>query len=319
MQTRGSCLARAGSGFALAVLVMLSAGPAAWGASIGLVVPKGTIGGDQIRGQLVASLQRAGVASDGVEFLVQQPANDSISLANGIRKLTAYDVDMLVVVGGSAAREAMRQGVKIPVLFLGSYDPVDQGLVRDLKTPGKNLTGVSKRTSLVLLLDSIQETAAPRSIAVLVNPDNADGASQLKDVQAVASSKGIAVTVVDTSRIDAAAVGERVGTAPFIYLASGCLSDAVSLAELGRLSRPMATQTPDLTGSGIVFALAAPMDVIVEEGGALLARLVKGEKPSGIAVVPVRKIEFTVNMSEAARLGLKIPFPVVSRATKVIK
>jgi putative ABC transport system substrate-binding protein len=275
--------------------------------------------GEEAKERLIAGMQKAGIDPGAVEFLMQQPTADSISIANGIRKLTAYNVGILVTVGGSAAREAIKLGVKVPILFIGSYDPVDQGLVKDLKAPGKNVTGVSMKSSLVLLLDSIQETAAPKSIAVLVNPDNADGASQLKEMQTLCAARGIAVTVVDSARNGSEAILERLGSGQFVYLASGSLSESFGPQELARLARPLVTQMPEFPGSGCLFSLAPPMEAVLDEGGALLARLVKGEKPSGIPVSAVRRIEFTVNMAEAGRSGLKIPFPVVSRATRVIK
>jgi ABC-type uncharacterized transport system substrate-binding protein len=68
-----------------------------------------------------------------------------------------------------------------------------------------------------------------------------------------------------------------------------------------------------------VFTLAPDPDTLLKAASGIIGRILKGEKAGKIPVSRVRKIEFTINLGEAKRMGLKIPFQVLSRGTEVIK
>jgi putative ABC transport system substrate-binding protein len=46
---------------------------------------------------------------------------------------------------------------------------------------------------------------------------------------------------------------------------------------------------------------------------------VRGEKPSSIPIEQAKKIDLIINLKEANDMGLKVPFDLLTSATKVIK
>ena len=88
--------------------------------------------------------------------------------------------------GGAAALAAHAATTTIPIVFVNGVDPVSSGLVMSLNRPGGNATGVyifqqvleGKRLGL---LRELVPSAA--SIAVLLNPTNANFQTQLRGVQ----------------------------------------------------------------------------------------------------------------------------------------
>ena len=61
------------------------------------------------------------------------------------------------------------------------------------------------------------------------------------------------------------------------------------------------------------------MEETVKVVSDIMVRVLKGEKPGDIPVSRIRKISFVINMGEARRLGVKVPFGVLNRGTEVIR
>ena len=90
----------------------------------------------------------------------------------------------------------------IPVVFHGSVDPVEAGLVASLNRPGGNVTGV-----VTLNIDTGQKRLellhellpAATTIGLLLNPTNAVAEIQSKDLQAAARTLGLQLRIVHAS------------------------------------------------------------------------------------------------------------------------
>src|SRR5215204_1175326 len=86
----------------------------------------------------------------------------------------------------------------IPIVFTAGFDPIELGLVTNLKQPGGNITGVSilnvelgpKR------LEFLHELVVGAVMALLVNPTNPNVPSQTREVQAAAQRLGPVVLLV---------------------------------------------------------------------------------------------------------------------------
>lgn len=298
---------------------LAAASPAAAGSTVGLVLPKDCLWGDDAPQKFLEALAREGVKPEDVTLQMQRPAPDRVSRLNSIRKLIAYDANVLVVWGGTGVKEASQEASRTPIVFAGVYDPVKEGVVADLNTPGRNVTGVSAQTSLSFLLDAVSESGGAGPLGVIYYSENLDSTAQVDALKVQAPKKGFSPVIpADTKTSGVAEIQAAFEPAKFVYLASGCIlkDQAVDYAKLGK---PIVTQAPGLRGNGIVFALAPDPDEMLNETARLTARLLKGEKAGQTPISSVKKIEFVIDLAEAQRLGVKVPFSVLSRATRVIK
>ncbi len=291
--------------------------PAAAATTVGLVIPKDCVFGDDVNQQFMAALAREGITAGEVSLQTQRPAPDRVSRLNSIRKLIAYDATVLVVWGGTGVHEAAQENPRVPIVFVGVYDPVKEGIVTDLAATGRNVTGVSSQTSMPFLLDAVTETGGAGPMGVIYYSENIDSTAQLEALRAQGPKKGFPSFL--PADIRTAGVDDMLGTfgpARFIYLAAGCLlkDQAIDFAKLGK---PLVTQATGLKGNGIIFSLAPDPDELLAETVRVLARVLRGEKASQIPVASVKKIEFVIDLAEAQRLGIKVPFSVLSRATRV--
>lgn len=287
--------------------------------TIGLILPRDCAVGTEAKDDLVKHLMAAGISSRDVEVFVQRPAPDKVSRLNSVRKFLSFGVDLLIMWGGTAVQEAAREAGKTPIIFLGVYDPIKEGVVKDLNEPGKNVTGVSARTSMSFLLDNILEVMKLDTLGVIYHSEIPASTVQLEELESLAPGKGMDLISLDAAGNGLDNAQGVLGPAPFLYLAQGCYVEEGQFANLAQLGKPAATQTPGITGGGVVFTLAPDPDILLKEASEITARILKGEKPGKIPVSRVKKIEFTINLGEARRMGLTVPFPVLSRGTEVIK
>jgi putative tryptophan/tyrosine transport system substrate-binding protein len=120
-------------------------------------------------------------------------------------ELVGRKVDVIVAQADVSALAAKSATSTIPIVFVAG-DPVAVGLVASLARPGGNLTGVSILTielipkRLELLSELVPQA---KSIALLINPNNAYAERVIRDVQEAARAKGLQLDI-----LKAAAEGE---------------------------------------------------------------------------------------------------------------
>ena len=109
-------------------------------------------------------------------------------------ELVRRKVDIIFAAGGGAARAAKKATSTIPIIFVGSTDPVANGLVESLARPGGNVTGFSAGAPGLYgkRLELLKETL-PRLTRVgsLWNPINPAGS--LKELRTAGQELGVQI------------------------------------------------------------------------------------------------------------------------------
>src|SRR5439155_20911301 len=102
--------------------------------------------------------------------------------------------DVIVTGSGLAVSPMMRAGIKLPIVFVFSADPVEAKVVASFARPGGNMTGMSL-FSLDLMgkrLEFLKE-AMPglKRIAIIANPEHSGEPLELKAAQEAATRLGL--------------------------------------------------------------------------------------------------------------------------------
>jgi putative ABC transport system substrate-binding protein len=157
-------------------------------------------------------LARAGFIEGRNVRIEERWANGDYNALNALAtELVAKGVVAIAATGDvSSARAAKAASAAIPVVFTIGGDPVRFGLVESLNRPGGHVTGISF-VSKVLGAKRVQllHELAPNAtrIALLMNPDNPNAASELADSQEGAAKLGRQTVVLNArnaAEIDAA-------------------------------------------------------------------------------------------------------------------
>lgn len=69
----------------------------------------------------------------------------------------------------------------------------------------------------------------------------------------------------------------------------------------------------------MILSLAPSATEQGEAAAKLTARILRGENPASIPAEVPKLVELVLNLKEAGAMGIKVPFDLITDATKVIK
>src|SRR5215470_8581733 len=139
-------------------------------------------------------LERLGWAEGrSVAFEFRWAEGLSERFADFAAEFVRHRVDVILTTATSSTAAAMQATSKIPIVFVGSGDPVGTGLVRGLARPGGNVTGLSNQSrdvasKRVALLREI--VPGLRRLGVMHTSGNPAVMLELREVQEAAHTIG---------------------------------------------------------------------------------------------------------------------------------
>ena len=244
--------------------------------------------------------------------------------------LVRRDVDVIATGGGTNTAVAAKNATStIPIVLCLATNPDRTGLVASLSQPGGNITGVALM-SLDLIAKRIDVTTellpAARVLALLVNPDvPATWTIQVEDAQRAAGSKGLQLRVLNVrteDEINAAfaslsglqADAVVVGADAFLYRQRDQLASLAS-----RYSVPAVYELREHVDAGGLISYGNSVPAAYRQAARLVAKILRGDKPSDIPVEQPTKYELVINLKTARALGLTVPQALLARADEVIE
>jgi putative tryptophan/tyrosine transport system substrate-binding protein len=274
-------------------------------------------------------LQERGYREDkdftiGVRFTEGKVAE----LPAAARDLVRHRVDVIVTTeSGVAAKAAKMATTEIPIVLIGSGDPVGLGLVRSLARPGGNITGVADLD--VELVPKRMETfreLVPGLKRVLVPYDatNADAAAQLAVHREAALRLGLTLVekpVRSEDEARATITGLRKGEADGIFslrfLGWNIPGFILEIAPRGVM--PTMFHVPFFVERGGLASYSANTYELGKQAARLVEKIIKGAKPADLPVEQPTKFELVINLKTAKTLGLTIPAALLVRADRLIE
>jgi putative tryptophan/tyrosine transport system substrate-binding protein len=245
-----------------------------------------------------------------------------------VADLIQRHVAVIVTPFGTAAALAAKSATTIPIVFMTSADPVQEGLVASFNRPGGNVTGLSimsvqlgaKRFGLLHEL-----IPGALRIATLINPNSAIAEPLIQEAQAGASTIGWQVEVVyaSTNRdIDGAFASfePRRIDAVFISPDQFFTSRRAQFATLARHYRvPAIYSYRAFAEVGGLMSYGPNLPDQFRQLGVYAGRILKGEKPADLPVLLPTKFELVINIKTAKALGLDVPPTLLALADEVIE
>ena len=243
-------------------------------------------------------------------------------------ELVRLKVDVLLTTSTAEALAAKNATKTIPIVFLGTGDPVAAGLVDSFARPGGNITGFTTIAPVLAgkRLELLKETVPKLSrVAVLWNPQIPGVASQLKESQLAALELGLKVHSMEvrsaTDFESAFREATKAGSTALAVTGSPFNNSYQKrIAELATKSRLPAIYTrKDYVESGGLMSYGTDLAEAYKRVASMVDKILKGTKPADIPVEQPMKFELVINLKTAKQIGLTIPQSVLYRADKVIK
>jgi putative ABC transport system substrate-binding protein len=243
--------------------------------------------------------------------------------------LVRRQVAVIAATGGQNSAIAAKNATStIPIVFTTNDDPRKYGLVANLNRPGGNVTGVSWFSAelgpkrLALLHDLVPDA---KTVALLLNPNNAETARQPAELNEAARGLGVQIVVLNAatpSEIDAAfatIVQNRIGALVVAGDAFLLNRREQIVALSARHAVPAMYVNRQMAGPGGLISYGNSLADAYRRAGNYTARILQGEKPSDLPVDQATKFELIINFKTAKALGLEVPPKLVALADEVIE
>jgi putative ABC transport system substrate-binding protein len=227
------------------------------------------------------------------------------------------------------ARAAKAATTTIPIVFAYGGDPVRDGLVASFSRPGGNVTGAtfigteltSKR--MALLREILPQVL---NVALLVNPKGTLAEAQIDEAKAAAQSLGLVLHIVNATSEnefdEAFATMSRLKVGAFIPSTDplfGLSGRGLHITMAYRYGIPaFCNGRVDAVLGGLV-SYGPELPDTWRQAGVYVGRILKGEKPSELAVVQPTKFDLVINLKVAKQFGIDIPPMLLLRADEVIE
>lgn len=289
--------------------------------------------GGQLAQKLIPeALKQRGFIEGGNLIIEWRWANGKTAdLVEIAAELVRSKVEIIVARTNAPIRAAMKATQTIPIVMLNGNFPIEDGLVMSLARPGGNVTGTSYLASTEIFGKHFQilKELAPRTDRVAVLR-NANAAGTPLNQAILAAHKRAAVQLGMTVHYFDVRQPEDIGAALNAIAVSGIK------AMFYQGDPIMRTRTEEIMAflRDHRMASIAVIPTFAEAGGLahyspdghgfydrtadFVARILKGARPSELAVEEPTSFELVINLKTAKAMGLTVPQSLLQRADRVI-
>ena len=260
--------------------------------------------------------------------IVVRSAETADRLPEVAAALVRLKVDVIFATSSTEVEAARRATKTIPIVFATHADPEGLGHVVSLARPGGNITGLSMLlTEIVTKELELMKQVLPHMtrIGLLLTVTAPSHRPASHGVDAAAQRLGVQVlkvpvrTAEDLDGAFTMMARERVDG--FLAVASPLTrSQRAPLAELAlkyRLAGMFGTR--DNVEAGGLISYAPDLVDLTRRAATYIDRILKGVRPSDLAVEQASKYELVINLKTARALGLTIPPSLLLRADQVME
>jgi putative ABC transport system substrate-binding protein len=242
--------------------------------------------------------------------------------------LVRRQVAVLVAGDGPSALAAKAATTTIPIVFSTGIEPVQAGLITSLSRPGGNLTGFNliagplPAKQLGLLHELLP---AAGTIAMLINPTNANADRDAATVQNAARGIGVQILVTravaesDFETMFATLARER---ADALLINSDVFftsrrEQIITLAV--RHALPVMSAWREFPMAGGLISYGPSLSAAFRQIGVYTGKILKGAKPADLPVVQPTAFELVINLKTAKALAIEVPLNFQQLADEVIE
>jgi putative ABC transport system substrate-binding protein len=245
------------------------------------------------------------------------------------KELVGLKVDLIAVSSTPAAEAAKNATTTIPIVMLGTADPVRSGFVASLARPGGNITGMSNiMPELAGKRLELLSEIVPKLARVAFLAHRGDSAHKLfvDEAREAAERFGMKfqplVIAAPEELEDAfgAMSKERAGALIVQPLFVRALGQGSRIAELAARNRlPTISDGPGFAEAGGLMFYGADLMPQYRTAAQYVDKILKGAKPADLPVRQPTRFELVINLKTAKRIGVIIPNSVLARTDRVIR
>jgi putative ABC transport system substrate-binding protein len=262
-----------------------------------------------------------------IHYLYDGPTKEISKLSVAARNLLAAKVDLILTIttpATLAAKEATA-GIGLPVVFAIVTDPVGAGIVKSMRQPGGNITGVTFGPQEARRLEWLVRIAPDiRQIYAPFNPKDKSPVLALKMVRNAAAKLGVELITrevhdpetLEDAVLNIPAEADAVFLLPDSYIGTR-MPDLVATATKRNLPFSV-PNIMDVQNYDILTSFGIDQHLAGKQTARLADQIFKGARPADL---PVETAEFylAVNLKTAETIGLTIPDEILRQAHLIVR
>lgn len=261
-----------------------------------------------------------------IEYFQEEIKNND-DYPKAAKKYVDLEVDIIVTNSTPATKAVITVTNKIPIVFGSVGDPVANGIVENLDSSGKNITGVSSLSvDLTAKRLELIKQAQPNITKVyfIHEPGETSSENALKKVNVEADR--LNMTLIQKNASNAAEL-KKVANSLNSKAAEAILVSASAMiwANIDKLIESQNRERILLVGvdrtmaeRGVVFSYGPDYKVMGEQLASLVDQILQGVKPQYLPIQRPKKVELIYNKSAALKIGLTIPQDFLAKVDQTI-
>lgn len=267
------------------------------------------------------------VEGENIAYIYEGATESIEALGPAIQRLIEAKPDLIFSVTTPAtilAKQAVEEiDTPIPIVFCPMTDPVDAGVVDNLRNPGGNITGVKVGGHVQKQVEWLLKIVpGVKGIFVPYNPNDKSGTQGLIQLQEIVAKLGVEILVRETPtskdiKKATTAIPEEAG-AILMLPDNLILTYTHDFAKAGiKHSLPTVSLSIDQAEAGALIGYGFDNYSIGKQSARLAGQILKGTKPGDL---PVETADFflTINLKTAKAIGLDIPNNILHQADNII-
>ena len=320
----------------LAAIVILAGAATAGGATKGapklhvgvLIAQSGPSETQTVRGLRDGLKELGHKERDNIVIEVKDLKGERAALQAAAAELVKKKVEIIFTIGTRATQAAMAATRDIPIVFRHTADPLAIGLVKNLKQPGGNVTGVAAFSPemtgkrLELLKEIVPNL---KRVHILYDSNNPFSKTSFAAAKKDAARLGLdvvehAIKTNDELKSVVGALQKTDGDAIFQVSDDLVESQADAIFEAARqLSLPTMFDGADWAPKGSMASYGANFYRMGRQAAAMIDKILKGATPKNMPVERAEKYDLLINLRMANAIGLTIPPAALKKADKVVR
>ena len=243
-------------------------------------------------------------------------------------ELVRLKVDIIVTGGTASTQAAMQATTTIPIVMVGTGDPLRAGLVASLDRPRGNVTGLTQLGAevagkrLQILKDAVPNVTR---VAFLWTRANASHVTYLEELQSAARGLGLTLQSIEVREPQEVewAFARMMRERPDALIVTADSAHEIRQAWIvdftAKRRLPAMYQLREYVAAGGLMSYGTSITDQYRRAATYVDKILKGAKPADLPVEQPTKFELVINLKAAKALGLTIPQSLLGRADEVIQ
>lgn len=267
---------------------------------------------DEIREYTIIGLEELGL-KDKIEIVYKDAQGDPSNINTIVSQFVGEEVNMIIPIATGAAQTTASATKDIPIVFAAVSNPVEAGLVKDLKITDSNITGVSNAIAVEEILDLSQElTPGIKTYGLIYNQGEINSATGIKRAKAYLDSKGyeyVEATIANSGELLQATqslIGKNVDAIFTPNDNTVATAMPILASEAIKAKIPVYVGVDSLVKDGGLATVGIDYKTLGRQVAAMVKRIYEGQTIAENPVEQIKENSKIINKTTAGALGLKI-------------